>query len=181
MKDYNNDIKEIIFDEEDIQKRVRELGKKITEDYKGEELIVVAVLRGSIIFMADLIRYINLPLILDTVALSSYYNGTDSSGKVKINKDLESSISGKNVLIIEDIADRGVTLKFLIEVLKVRKAKSIRICVLLNKPSRRIMNVDLDYIGFEIDDYFVVGYGLDYSQKYRNYPKIGILDEKIHK
>lgn len=125
---------------------------------------MVAVLRGSIIFMADLIRYINLPLILDTVALSSYYNGTDSSGKVKINKDLESSISGKNVLIIEDIADRGVTLKFLIEVLKVRKAKSIRICVLLNKPSRRIMNVDLDYIGFEIDDYFVVGYGLDYSQ-----------------
>ena len=181
MKAYDNDIKEIVFDEEIIQKRVRELGEKIAKDYAGEELVVVAVLRGSIIFVADLIRHIDLPVVLDTVALSSYYNGTDSSGRVKINKDLESSISGKNVLIVEDIADRGVTLKFLMEMLTVRKAKSIKTCTLLNKPSRRIVDVDLDYIGFEIEDYFVIGYGLDFAQKYRNYPKIGILDEKMYK
>lgn len=181
MKAYDNDIKEIVFNEEIIQKRVRELGEKIAKDYAGEELVVVAVLRGSIIFVADLIRCIDLPVVLDTVALSSYYNGTDSSGRVKINKDLESSISGKNVLIVEDIADRGVTLKFLMEMLTVRKAKSIKTCTLLNKPSRRIVDVDLDYIGFEIEDYFVIGYGLDFAQKYRNYPKIGILDEKMYK
>ena len=181
MKSYDDGIKEIIFDEETIKKRVIELGEEITRDYAGEELVVVAVLRGSIIFVADLIRYIDLPLVLDTVALSSYYNGTDSSGKVKINKDLESSISGKNVLIVEDIADRGVTLKFLMEMLEVRKAKSIKTCTLLDKPSRRTVEVDLDYIGFEIEDKFVIGYGLDYAQKYRNYPKIGVLDEKMYK
>lgn len=181
MKIYDDGIKEIIFDEATIAKRVKELGAEITRDFSGEELVVVAVLRGSIIFVSDLIRCIDLPVVLDTVALSSYYNGTDSSGKVKINKDLESSISGKNVLIVEDIADRGVTLQFLMEMLKVRKARSIKTCTLLNKPSRRTNEVSLDYIGFEIEDHFVVGYGLDYAQKYRNFPKIGILDEKIYK
>lgn len=181
MKIYDDGIKEILFDEKTISDRVRELGEAITKDFNGEELVVVAVLRGSIIFVSDLIRCIDLPIVLDTVALSSYYNGTDSSGKVKINKDLESSISGKNVLIVEDIADRGVTLQFLMEMLKVRKAKSIKTCTLLNKPSRRTNEVDLDYIGFEIEDHFVIGYGLDYAQKYRNYPKIAVLDEKIYK
>lgn len=181
MTAYENSIKEIIYTDEEISKRVAEIGKEISEDYQGEELVVVGVLRGSIVFMADLIRHIDLPVVLDTVALSSYYNGTDSTGKVKINKDLESSITGKNVLIVEDIADRGVTLTFLIEMLQVRKAKSIKICTLLNKPSRRTTEVQLDYIGFDIDDHFVVGYGLDFAQKYRNYPHIGILKEEMYK
>ncbi len=181
MTTYDNSIKEIIYTEEVIKKRVVEIGQQITKDYKGEEIVVVGVLRGSIIFVADLIRHIDLPVILDTVALASYYNGTDSSGKVKINKDLESSISGKNILIVEDIADRGVTLTFLIEMLQVRKAKSIKICTLLNKPSRRTVDVQLDYIGFDIEDHFVVGYGLDFAQKYRNFPHIGILKEEMYK
>ena len=181
MKTYENSIKEIIYTEEEIKTRVAEIGKQITKDYNGEDLVVVGVLRGSIVFMADLIRYIDLPVVLDTVALSSYYNGTDSTGKVKINKDLESSITGKHVLIVEDIADRGVTLTFLIEMLQVRKAKSINICTLLNKPSRRTIEVKLDYVGFDIDDHFVVGYGLDFAQKYRNYPHIGILKEEMYK
>ena len=181
MKTYENSIKEIIYTEEEIKTRVAEIGEQITKDYNGEDLVVVGVLRGSIVFMADLIRYIDLPVVLDTVALSSYYNGTDSTGKVKINKDLESSITGKHVLIVEDIADRGVTLTFLIEMLQVRKAKSIKICTLLNKPSRRTIEVKLDYVGFDIDDHFVVGYGLDFAQKYRNYPHIGILKEEMYK
>ena len=181
MKTYDNSIKEIIYSEEIIKKRVEEIGNQITKDYAGEELVVVGVLRGSIIFVADLIRHIDLPVILDTVALASYYNGTESTGKVKINKDLESSITGKNVLIVEDIADRGVTLTFLTEMLQVRKAKSIKICTLLNKPSRRTIEVNLDYIGFDIEDHFVVGYGLDFAQKYRNYPHIGILKEEMYK
>ncbi len=181
MKTYEDSIKEIIYSEEVIKKRVAEIGEQITKDFNGEELFVVAVLRGSIIFVADLIRHIDLPVVLDTVALASYYNGTDSSGKVKINKDLESSITGKNVLIVEDIADRGVTLTFLSEMLQVRKAKSIKICTLLNKPSRRTTEVQLDYVGFDIEDNFVVGYGLDFAQKYRNYPHIGILKEEMYK
>jgi len=181
MKTYDNSIKEIIYSEEVIKKRVEEIGNQITKDYAGEELVVVGVLRGSIIFVADLIRHIDLPVILDTVALASYYNGTESTGKVKINKDLESSITGKNVLIVEDIADRGVTLTFLTEMLQVRKAKSIKICTLLNKPSRRTIEVNLDYVGFDIEDHFVVGYGLDFAQKYRNYPHIGILKEEMYK
>lgn len=181
MTTYDNSIKEIIYTEEEIKNRVAVIGKQISKDYKGEELVVVGVLRGSIVFMADLIRNIDLPVVLDTVALSSYYNGTESTGKVKINKDLESSITDKNVLIVEDIADRGITLTFLIEMLQVRKAKSIKICTLLNKPSRRTIEVKLDYIGFDIDDHFVVGYGLDFAQKYRNYPHIGILKEEMYK
>lgn len=181
MKTFKDSIKEILYTEQDIDHRVKELGNEITEDYHGEELVVVAVLRGSILFVADLIRQIDLPVILDTIAVSSYYNGTESTGKVKINKDLESSITGKNVLIVEDIADRGVTLNFLVEMLQVRKAKSIKICTLLNKPSRRTDHIHLDYIGFEIEDNFVVGYGLDFAQKYRNYPRIGILKEEMYK
>ncbi len=181
MKTFDHSIKEILYWDHEIAARVEELGKRITEDYQGEELMVVAVLRGSILFVADLVRHIDLPVILDTMAVSSYYNGTDSTGKVKINKDLESSITGKNVLIVEDIADRGVTLNFLVEMLQVRKAKSIRICTLLDKPSRRTDEVRLDYIGFEIEDNFVVGYGLDFAQKYRNYPHIGILKEEMYK
>lgn len=181
MKTFDHTIKEILYTDKDIAKRVKELGQQITQDFQGEELVVVAVLRGSILFVADLIRHIDLPVVLDTVAVSSYYNGTESSGKVKINKDLESSITGKNVLIVEDIADRGITLTFLIEMLQVRKAKSIRICTLLDKPSRRTEVVRLDYIGFVIEDNFVVGYGLDFAQKYRNYPHIGILKEEMYK
>ncbi len=181
MKSYDDGIKEIIYDAKAIGERVVELGAEITRDYGGEELVVVAILRGSIVFVADLMRQIDLPLVFDTMAVSSYYNGTESSGRVKINKDLESSISGKNVLIVEDIADSGVTLQFLMEMLEVRKAKSIKVCTLLSKPSRRVVEVPLDYVGFVIEDKFVIGYGLDYAQRYRNYPHIGVLDEKMYK
>ena len=181
MKSYDDGIKESIYDAKAIGERVAELGAEITRDYGGEELVVVAILRGSIVFVADLMRQIDLPLVFDTMAVSSYYNGTESSGRVKINKDLESSISGKNVLIVEDIADSGVTLQFLMEMLEVRKAKSIKVCTLLSKPSRRVVEVPLDYVGFVIEDKFVIGYGLDYAQRYRNYPHIGVLDEKMYK
>lgn len=180
MKSYDDSIKEIILSGEEIAGKVAELGARITEDYKGEELTVVVVLRGSIIFAADLVRAIDLPVLIDTVSLSSYHDGMDSSGRVKINKDLESNIKDRHVLIIEDIADRGITLTFLMEMLKVRKAKSIRICTLLSKPSRRTVDVELHYVGFVIEDHFVVGYGLDYAQRYRNYPHIGILREEVY-
>ena len=178
MKVYDNDIEEILFNKNKIKKRINELGVQITTDYNGEEIFVVSILRGSMIFVADLIREIDLPVIMDTMAVSSYYDGVEASGKVKINKDLESSITGKNVLIVEDIVDTGITLKFLLEMLKVRGAKSIKICSFLNKPSRRKTPVDIDYIGFDIKDYFVIGYGLDCNQKYRNYPHLGRLKEK---
>ena len=178
MKVYDNDIAEILFNRNEIQERINELGAQITADYNGEEVFVVSILRGSMLFVADLVREMDLPVIMDTMAVSSYYDGTETSGKVKINKDLESSITGKNVLIVEDIVDTGITLKFLLEMLKVRGAKSIKICSFLSKPSRRKTAVDIDYIGFDIEDYFVVGYGLDYNQKHRNYPHLGRLKEK---
>lgn len=178
MNVYDDDIAEILLSEEVIRKRIKEMGVQITQDYKGEEVFVVSILRGSMLFVADLVREMNLPVIMDTMAVSSYYDGTETSGKVKINKDLESSITGKNVLIVEDIVDTGITLKFLLEMLKVRGAKSIKICTFLSKPSRRKTVLDIDYIGFDIEDYFVVGYGLDYNQKYRNYPQLGRLKEE---
>ena len=177
-KDVEFGIKEQLITKEEIQKRLRELGEQITEDFKNENepLIVVGLLRGSIVFMADLIREIRLPLEIDFIEASSYGEGTQTSREVKILKDLRSTISGKNVLVVEDIIDSGNTLSYLLDILEKRGPKSIKLCTLLDKPSRREKDVTVDYVCFEIEDKFVVGYGLDYDQRYRNLPSIGVME-----
>lgn len=174
------DIKETLLTEEEILQKVKELGKIISEDYNGKDLLVVGILKGSVLFMADLIKNITIPCEIDFMAVSSYGNSTESSGVVRILKDLEHSIEGKDIIIVEDIIDSGVTLDYLLKYLKARKAKSIEITTLLTKPSRRKVDIDVKYCGFEIPDEFLVGYGLDYSEKYRNLPFIGILKEEIY-
>ena len=163
--------------EEEIKKKVKELGKKITEDYKDIEgkLLLVSVLKGAVVFMTDLMREIDLPLSIDFMIVSSYGSSTMSRGNVKIVKDLDINISDYNILIVEDILDSGYTLSKIIEMLKTRNPKSLKLCTFLNKPDRRVANVDLDYCGFVIPDEFIVGYGLDYDEKYRNLPYVGIL------
>ncbi|SHM68645.1 hypoxanthine phosphoribosyltransferase [Caldanaerovirga acetigignens] len=176
------DIKEILISEEEIKKKLKELGKRITEDYRDKkDILLVGVLKGAVLFIADLIRHIDLPLQVDFMAVSSYGASTESSGVVRILKDLDENIEGKNILIVEDIIDSGLTLSYLYNMLKSRKPASIKICTLLDKPSRRKVKIKVDYLGFEIPDYFVVGYGLDYNEKYRNLPFIGILKEEAVK
>lgn len=175
----NRDIKEILLSEEQISKKVKEIGAKISEDYKGKELLIVVILKGSVIFASDLLRAITIPVNIDFIAVSSYGNGT-TSGEVKIIKDLSVSIKGKNVLIIEDILDSGKTLSNLMEVLTTRNPESLEICTLLNKPDRREAEVDVRYSGYDIPDEFVVGYGLDYAESYRNLPYIGVLKREIY-
>ncbi len=175
----NRDIKEILLSEEQISKKVEEIGTKISDDYKGKELLVVVILKGSVIFASDLLRAITIPVTIDFIAVSSYGNGT-TSGEVKIIKDLSYSIKGKNILIIEDILDSGKTLSNLMKLLTTREPESIEICTLLNKPERREAEVNTRYSGFDIPDEFVVGYGLDYAEKYRNLPYIGILKREIY-
>lgn len=175
-----NDIKEILFSEEQLRKRIKELGKTITKEYKGKDLLLVGILKGSVMFMADLMKEIEIPCSMDFMAVSSYGAATKSSGVVRILKDLESEIQGKDVLIVEDIVDSGITLKYLIKCLNSRKPNSLEIACLLNKYERREVNIDVKYLGFEVPDYFLVGYGLDYAEKYRNLPYIGILKEKIY-
>ncbi|TYP58734.1 hypoxanthine phosphoribosyltransferase [Thermosediminibacter litoriperuensis] len=170
------DIKEVLITEEEIKNKLRELGGKITRDYKDkDDVLVVGVLKGAVLFIADLIRHIQLPVQVDFMAVSSYGASTKSSGVVRILKDLDEDIEGKNILIVEDIIDSGLTLSYLYSMLKSRKPASIKICTLLDKPSRRKVDIKVDYLGFEIPDFFVVGYGLDYNEKYRNLPFIGIL------
>ena len=166
-------ITKVLIDEEKIAKRVAELGAQIEKDYEGKEPIVVAILKGSIIFYGDLVRKIKLPIRFDTMAVSSYGSGTSSSGNVKIKKDMSHDICDKDVLIIEDIIDSGNTMKSLTALLEHRGAKSIRVCAFLDKPSRRQTDFEADY---SIPDEFVVGYGLDYDEKYRNLPYIGVLE-----
>lgn len=168
-------IRKILFTREKINKRVVELGKEITLDYKGKELVVVGVLKGANIFLADLIREINLSLYIDFIAVSSYGYSTESSGIVRILKDLDSEIENKHVLIIEDIVDTGLTLNYIKEILTKREPKSVKVCCLLDKPSRRKVDIPLEYVGYSIPDEFIVGYGLDYAEKYRNYPAVCIL------
>ncbi len=168
-------IEEVLFGNETILQRVKQLGEKISADYKGKELVVVGVLTGSVPFVSDLIRNIDIPMELDFVAVSSYGAATKSSGIVEIRKDLGHSVVNKHVLIIEDIIDTGLTLDYLHKSLKGRNPASVKTCVLLDKPSRREVNVTVDYSGFEIEDRFVVGYGLDYAGHYRNLPYIGVL------
>jgi len=168
------DIQEVLFSEDALAARVKELGLQLTHDYAGQEILMIGVLRGAIIFMADLARAIQLPVAFDFMAVSSYGASTTSTGVVRILKDLDEDVEGKNVLIVEDIIDSGLTLNYLLENLKSRNPRSIKICTLLNKPERRKSNVPVDYNGFIIPDHFVVGYGLDYAGKYRNLPFIGI-------
>lgn len=174
------DILEVLYSEEQLRQRVAELGAQITEDFKGKDLVLACVLRGSYIFMADLSRQVKLPCTIDFMAVSSYGKGTSSSGQVNIIKDLSDPIEGKDLLIVEDILDSGNTLYYLREVLSARHPASISICTLLDKPDRRKKNIFADYSGFLVPDAFVVGYGLDYAEKYRNLPYIGILKPEVY-
>ena len=160
---------------EEIEKLCLNLGKQIEKDYQGKELVVICVLKGSILFTADLVRHINLPLKIDFVRLSSYGNATESSGRVRIIKDLTFDISGKDVLVVEDILDTGTTLSFFKKHLEALHPRSVKLCTLLDKPSRRKVAIEADYVGRKIDDFFVVGYGLDYQEKCRNYPDILVV------
>lgn len=176
------DVKEILLSEAQIKERVRELGAQITRDYaqRNNELTLVAILRGSYMFMADLSRSIELPLSVDFMCVSSYGKGTSSSGQVQITKDLSDQIEGKDIMIVEDILDSGNTLYYLTEILKARKPASIKLCTLLDKPERRVKPITADYYGFTIPDAFVVGYGLDYAERYRNLPYVGILKPSVY-
>lgn len=176
----HEDIADILLTEEEIQAKVIELGKQITEDYRGKNLLLLGTLKGAVPFIGDLARAIELPLEIDYMAISSYGNSTTSSGVVRILKDLEGPIDQKHVLIVEDIVDSGLTLHYLTDVLRQRKPLSLSICTLLSKGRPRVKAVDLDYIGFHIPDRFVVGYGLDYAQRYRNLPYVGVLKPSIY-
>jgi len=166
----------VMFTEEQVDKKIRELGEQISADLHGEPVKLVCVLKGASFFACELAKRISAPVYMDFMYVSSYGNGTESSGEVKITRDLESPIEGENVLIVEDIIDSGNTLHFLQKEFKDRGAKQVRICTLLSKPDRRQVEVDVDYIGYVIPDEFVVGYGLDYAQRYRNLPYIGVIE-----
>ena len=176
----NKDIKEVLVTEEQLKEVNERLGAKITEDFKDKNLLVVGILKGSIYFMTDLTRYIDLPLKLDFLAVSSYGGGTSSSGAVKILKDIDINLEGYDLLLVEDILDSGRTLHYVCEMLKTRKPKSVSIVTLLDKPERRVVDLTPDYVGCQVPDEFVVGYGLDYDQKYRNLPYIGSLKREIY-
>ena len=162
--------------EEQLNKRIAEIGAQITEKYKGQSVYLICILKGSIFFTTELAKRIDLPMTMDFMSVSSYGSGTESSGDVKIKKDLEHSIEGENVIIIEDIIDSGRTLYYLMGILAKRNPKSMKLCTLLDKPERRVKDVKVDYVGFNIPDEFVVGYGLDYAQRYRNLPFIGVVE-----
>ncbi len=176
-----NGVEKILIDEQTLNEKVKELAQRITEDYKGKPLLIVGILKGSVPFMADLLRLIKLEdLSIDFMSVSSYNGGTVSSGRIRIIKDLDVDINGKNVLIVEDIVDTGFTLSKLKDMLMIRNPKSLKICTILNKPSRRTTPIDVDYIGFDVPDEFIIGYGLDYDEKYRNLPYVGILKREIY-
>lgn len=180
-KDIRDDIKEVLYSEEQLAKRVKEMVEEISKDYCGKDLLVVGILKGSVVFTSDLIKNISIPCEIDFMAVSSYGNSTQTSGVVRILKDLDSDIENKHVLIVEDIVDTGTTLSYLLEYLKARKAASIEIVALLDKEARRTSNISSKYKGFDVPDEFIVGYGIDYAEKYRNLPFIGALKEEIYK
>jgi hypoxanthine phosphoribosyltransferase len=173
-------VKEILIPEDRLQERICELGAQISRDYAGQNLLLLAVLKGSILFLSDLMRSITVPHSIDFMATSSYGAGTESSGVVRILKDLDEPIEGRNVLIVEDIIDTGHTLNYLLRVLRARMPQSLRICTLLNKPGRREVDVPVDYIGFDIPNEFVLGFGLDYAELYRNLPYIAVLAPHVY-
>ena len=181
MHNMDDDIDHILVPEEELKAKVTALGEQITRDYEGKDLLMVSILKGSVVFMADLMRAVKMPCAIDFMVVSSYGGAnTSSTGLVKIIKDLDADLTGKDLLIVEDILDSGVTLHYLMQILAARGANSIRLCTLLSKPERRKIQVDVDYLGFEIPDEFVVGYGLDYAEKYRNLPYIGILKPYVY-
>ena len=165
----------ILLSEEEVDKRIQEIGERISRDYEGKAVHLICVLKGGVFFMCELAKRITIPVSMDFMAISSYGLDTKSSGVIRIVKDLDESITGKDVLVVEDIVDSGRTLSYLLEMLKDRKPNSLRLCTLLDKPDRRVVDVNVDYTGFKIPDEFVVGYGLDYAQKYRNLPYIGVV------
>ena len=171
----NNKIS-VLISEEDVEKRVRELAAQINKDYEGKTLRLICILKGSVFFTCELAKRLTIPVTLDFMSVSSYGNGTESSGRVKIVKDLDESIEGENILVIEDIIDSGRTLRYLLDILGSRKPESLKLCTLLDKPERRVTDVEVDYVGFQIPDRFVVGYGLDYAQQFRNLPYIGEVE-----
>lgn len=167
-------IGEILIGEAPLQRRVRELGRRITADYAGKPLLLVGLLRGSVVFLADLLRHVDIPVAVDFMATSSYV-GRDSSGVVRLLKDLDHPIEDQHVLVVEDIIDTGLTLNYVLRILRTRRPLSLDVCTLLNKPARRLIDLPVKYTGFDIPDAFVVGYGLDYNQRYRNLPYVGVL------
>ena len=176
-----DDVAEILISEGELQARVAELGRAISTDYQGKDLLAVCILRGAVVFLSDLIRHITVPHEIDFMAVSSYGGGrTESSGVVRILMDLRTHIGGRDVLIVEDIVDTGLTLAYIIENLNTRRPASLRTCTLLNKQARRQVDVPLDYVGFDIPDKFVVGYGLDYDERYRNLPFVGVLKPGLY-
>lgn len=175
-----NDIEKVLLSREEIQDKVKELAKVITEDYRDKDMVAVCILKGGVFFMTDLLKEINLPLSTDFMVVSSYGDQVVSSGEVKILKDLDRSVAGKDVLIVEDIIDTGITLSHLKTNIERRGANSVKIVTLLNKSERREKPVEIDYCGYEIPDVFVVGYGLDYNEKYRNLPYIGYLKSELY-
>ena len=176
----HKDVERILYTEEELRRRVKELGAQITADYAGRRPILASVLRGSYIFMADLTRAIDLDVTVDFLAVSSYGAGTVSSGQVEIKKDLSDTIEGRDLIIVEDILDSGNTLYYLMDVLRARRPASIRICALMDKPERRTKPISADYVGFTIPDAFIVGYGLDYAERYRNLPYVGVLKQSVY-
>lgn len=175
-----NDIQEVLYDTDQIQQKVKELGETISAKFEGRNPLVICVLKGAFIFMADLVKNITIPLEIDFMAVSSYGHSTKTSGVVKIIKDLDVPVQGREILIVEDIIDSGLTLSYLIDVLERRNAKSITLVTLFDKPSGRKVELDADYSGFVLPDAFVVGYGLDFAEKYRNLPLIGILKPEVY-
>lgn len=167
----------VLITEEEVEKKIRELADEISRDYEGKAVTLICILKGSVFFTCELAKRITVPVKLDFMSVSSYGSGTESSGRVKIIKDLDDSVEGKDVIVIEDIIDSGRTLSHLLSLLSSRRPNSIKLCTLLDKPDRRVVPVDVDYKGFEIPDKFVVGYGLDYDQNYRNLPYIGVIEQ----
>jgi hypoxanthine phosphoribosyltransferase len=180
LNDMLNDIDRVLLSKEELDETVKNLGRQITEDYKERNLLLVSVLKGSVVFMADLMRAIDIPCRIDFMSVSSYGSGTKTSGTVRILKDLDIDIEGYDILIVEDILDSGKTLSYISEILLARNPKSIRICTLLDKPDRRQVDLTAEYTGMTIPDEFVVGYGLDYAEKYRNLPFVGVLKPAVY-
>jgi hypoxanthine phosphoribosyltransferase len=172
-------VAEILIDEDDLQRRITELGEEISSDYGGRDLLLLGVLKGAVFFMSDLMRRLTIPCEIDFMAISSYGASTDSSGVVRILKDLDINIEGRHVLVVEDIIDSGLTLSYLMRMLESREPASLEICALLTKPERREIDVDVRYTGFEIPNRFVIGYGLDFAERYRNLPYVGVLSDDL--
>lgn len=181
MYDMNRDIDHVLVSEQQLKDKIAELGAAISRDYDGHDLLLVSILKGAVVFMADLMRAITIPCGIDFMVVSSYGgSNTTTTGLVKIIKDLDQDLTGKDVLIVEDILDTGVTLSHLVPMLEMRNPKSVRICSILSKPSRRQADIEPDYKGFDVPDEFVVGYGLDYDEKYRNLPYVGVLKPEVY-